>query len=62
MYAALPSLVYLWTILGLRNGFFELVASTVATWCIASWGVKTKMGKQMPWIVFVVVMGHLAAK
>lgn len=62
LFAALPSLVYLCFVLNLRGGFLQLVASTVATWCIVQLGVKNKMGKEMPWIVFAVVMGHLAVK
>lgn len=62
LYASLPSLIFLCCVLDLTSGFFQLLASAVATWCIVSFGVKNNMGKEMPWIVFVVVMGHLAVK
>ncbi|KAM0792801.1 hypothetical protein ACM66B_002570 [Microbotryomycetes sp. NB124-2] len=58
--AALPSVVFLTVILdNLRWGLVQLVLDSVATWFIVKWGVKTKQGRSMPWIVFVVVMGHL---
>ncbi|KAK4049456.1 Lysophospholipid acyltransferase [Microbotryomycetes sp. JL201] len=58
--AALPSIVFFTVILdNLRWGLVQLVMDSVATWLIVKWGVKTKQGRMMPWIVFVVAMGHL---
>ncbi|KLO10167.1 MBOAT-domain-containing protein [Schizopora paradoxa] len=42
-------------VLGLWTGFLQLLGSTVATYVIA----KSMTGWRMPWVVFVVVMGHL---
>lgn len=42
-------------VLGLWVGFLQLLASTLATYVIA----KYMTGWRMPWVVFVVVMGHL---
>ncbi|GAA6007872.1 hypothetical protein JCM11491_006519 [Sporobolomyces phaffii] len=60
LYALVPSVVFLCFTLNLRKGFLELVADSFATWLIVKLGVRQKWGKTMPWIVFAVVMGHLA--
>ncbi|KAK4056260.1 Lysophospholipid acyltransferase [Microbotryomycetes sp. JL221] len=58
--AAVPSVIFLTLILdGLRWGLVQLMLDSVATWLIVKWGIKTKQGRTMPWLVFVVVMGHL---
>ncbi|TCD66824.1 lysophospholipid acyltransferase [Steccherinum ochraceum] len=49
------TLFYLLAMLNLANGALQLLASSLATYFIAA-NVKTS---SMPWIVFVVVMGHL---
>ncbi|GAA5895204.1 lysophospholipid acyltransferase [Sporobolomyces salmoneus] len=59
-YSLLPSVVFLCLTLNLRKGFLELVLDCLATWTIVKLGVKAKWGKTMPWLVFAVVMGHLA--
>ncbi|SCV72442.1 BQ2448_3979 [Microbotryum intermedium] len=61
LYAALPSVFYLCFVLHLRRGFLELVLSSLAAWTIVKVGVATKRKDRLaPWLVFVVVMGHLA--
>ncbi|KAM0749795.1 MBOAT-domain-containing protein [Meredithblackwellia eburnea MCA 4105] len=59
LFAALPTIFYLWTVLNLRDGFFHLLASSLVTYFIVKNGVKNKEGSKMPWKVFAVVMGHL---
>lgn len=43
-----------------------MLASSLATWAIIKIGVARspagEMGKVIPWLVFAVVMGHLAIK
>lgn len=41
------------------NGFLQLLASSIVTWCIVKIGVKQKWGASMQWIVFGVALGHL---
>ncbi|GAA5924596.1 lysophospholipid acyltransferase [Sporobolomyces koalae] len=60
VYALVPSVVFLCFTLNLRNGFFELIADCIATWILVKLGTAQKWGKSMPWLVFAVVMGHLA--
>ncbi|GAA5976711.1 hypothetical protein JCM5350_006728 [Sporobolomyces pararoseus] len=59
-YSLLPSIIFLCFTLNLRKGFFELIADCIATWLVVKLGVKQKWGKTMPWLVFGIVMGHLA--
>ncbi|GAA6000668.1 hypothetical protein JCM10207_004601 [Rhodosporidiobolus poonsookiae] len=58
-YALLPSALF-FCILDLPKGYAEIVADCLATWVIAKVGVSQKWGRTMPWLVFTVVMGHLA--
>lgn len=44
------------------NGFLQLLASSIVTWCIVKVGVKQKWGASMQWIVFAVALGHLTFK
>lgn len=45
--------------MGLYSGYLQLVATSLLTYYIA----KFKIGKKrMPWIVFVLQMGHLTVK
>ncbi|GAA5846641.1 hypothetical protein JCM5353_000744 [Sporobolomyces roseus] len=60
IYSLIPSVIFLCFTLNLKNGFLELIADSIATWIIVKIGVKAAWGKTMPWIVFSVVMGHLA--
>lgn len=60
LFAALPSVIFLWNVLYLRQGFLQLLASCLVTYGLAL--VGKGWGKRMPWIVFTVVMGHLAYK
>jgi len=48
---------YLVAMLNLWSGLLQLLASALATYVIAA----TVQGPNMPWIVFVLVMGHLTA-
>lgn len=51
--------VFLVPIMGLYSGYLQLVATSLLTYYIA----KFKVGKKrMPWIVFVLQMGHLTMK
>ncbi|GAA5916433.1 hypothetical protein JCM6882_001561 [Rhodosporidiobolus microsporus] len=60
LYALVPSILFLCFVLDLRWGFLELLADTLATWFICKLGVAGKWGRATPWMVFAVVMGHLA--
>lgn len=62
LFAFLPSVFFLWNVLRLRDGFVQLLASSLVTWVIVKLGVREKRGKRMPWVVFTFVMGHLAVK
>lgn len=62
LFSALPSVVFLWTVLHLRSGFFQLLGSSLLTWVIVKRGIANKEGKAMPWKVFAVAMGHLTIK
>lgn len=62
LYSLVPSVVFLCFCLDLRWGFFQLLASSLATWVVCKVGVAQKWGAAMPWLVFTVVMGHLAVK
>ncbi|GAA5928633.1 hypothetical protein JCM3775_004589 [Rhodotorula graminis] len=60
LYSLVPAVVFLCFCLDLRWGFFQLLASSLATWVVCKVGVAQKWGAAMPWVVFVIVMGHLA--
>lgn len=62
LFAALPSVVFLCTVLDLKRGFLELLISSVVSWFIVKHGVSTKQGKAMPWTIFGFTMGHLIIK
>jgi lysophospholipid acyltransferase len=49
------SLFFFLPVLNLYTGFLQLLGSVLATYVISA----TFKGPNMPWIVFVVVMGHL---
>ncbi|KJA21611.1 hypothetical protein HYPSUDRAFT_140361 [Hypholoma sublateritium FD-334 SS-4] len=51
------ALIFFFPVLEIYSAFFQLLASIMATYLIA----KYHKGSNMPWIVFVIVMGHLTA-
>jgi hypothetical protein len=59
VYAIVPSLWFMWSVLKIRSTTIQLLASTVVCWLIVKFGGKSKW---MPWAVFGVAMGHLAVK
>ncbi|OCF33053.1 lysophospholipid acyltransferase [Kwoniella heveanensis CBS 569] len=55
IFSIVVSTFVLWPLLGLGTGLLHLLLSITGTYVIAS----TQRGKNMPWIAFAFVMGHL---
>ncbi len=59
VFAIVPSIWFLWSVLKLESTTIQLLGSTVVCWLIVKFGGNSKW---MPWAVFTVAMGHLAVK
>lgn len=59
LFAALPSVWFLWSVLQLKSGAIQLLGNSILCWVIVKIGGNSKA---MPWAVFTVAMGHLAVK
>ncbi|KAF8816510.1 endoplasmic reticulum protein [Phlegmacium glaucopus] len=55
LFSIIVAIGFFFPVLRLYSAFFQLLASILATYFIANFN----KGKSMPWVVFVVVMGHL---
>ncbi|KAF8960202.1 endoplasmic reticulum protein [Flammula alnicola] len=55
LYSISVALLFFFPVLKLYSAFFQLLASILATYYIAKFDKSAKM----PWVVFVIVMGHL---
>ncbi|KAJ2929534.1 hypothetical protein H1R20_g7551, partial [Candolleomyces eurysporus] len=55
LFSVTVAVLFFFPVLKIYSAFFQLLASILATYFIA----KYDKSKKMPWIVFVVVMGHL---
>ncbi|KAF9563341.1 endoplasmic reticulum protein [Agrocybe pediades] len=56
LFSICVALLYFFPVLKIYSAFFQLFASILATYFIA----KYDRSARMPWVVFVIVMGHLA--
>ncbi|KAF8164820.1 endoplasmic reticulum protein [Crassisporium funariophilum] len=55
LFSILVAMFFFFPVLKIYSAFFQLLASISATYFIA----KYHKGNSMPWVVFVIVMGHL---
>lgn len=55
LFSICVALLFFFPVLKIYSAFFQLLASILATYFIAKYNKSSKM----PWIVFVIVMGHL---
>ncbi|KAG2014127.1 endoplasmic reticulum protein [Coprinopsis cinerea AmutBmut pab1-1] len=55
LYSVTVAVLFFFPILKIYSAFFQLLGSILATYFIA----KYDKSKKMPWVVFVIVMGHL---
>lgn len=59
IYSLVVSTIFFLPILQLKWGFVQLLATSLATYLIC---LNKIGGRNMPWIVFVLEMGHLTCK